>query len=224
MAIFSQRRKPPWLDQARRVCRSSGITIMGWGPELLTVEAKSPQRVEQIALQLAPLGFQPIRNDDNASAGMLDLSPNPEAVRSKIASFDISRRPFSEQVEPLVWALGMLLLVPGFDRTPGHYWLHFPLGLAAAVLFVWDVGRIWGWRVELLPEGLRVRRRFRWTLMPWDQIQSVDSRDAGRSQEGVVLKLRSHDSVDLGKFFVAFARNLRDRLRYELAQRTPRGS
>jgi hypothetical protein len=49
MAIFSRREKPPWLDEARNFCRSAGITIMGWGPNLLTVEAKSPERAEQIA-------------------------------------------------------------------------------------------------------------------------------------------------------------------------------
>lgn len=192
---------------------------MGWGPDLLTVEAKSPERAELIASRLAQLGFKPIPNEDNAYAGMLDLSPNPEAVQSKTASFDVSRRPLGEQFEPFIWALGFLLLIPGL--APQHrdsYWIGLPLGLLFVVVFFFEASRIWGWRLELLAEGIRVRRRFRWTLIPWDQIQSVESRGGRRNQERVALKLRLHHSLELGTFYVAFARNMRDRLRRELAR------
>lgn len=218
MAIFARREKPPWLDEARNFCRSAGIPIMGWGPDLLTVEAKSRQRAEQIASQLAQLGFKPIPSEDNAYAGMLDLSPSPEAVQSKIASFDVSRRPLGEQVEPFIWALGFLLLIPGLNpQDRDKYWIGLPLGVLFVVMFFFEASRIWGWRLELLAEGIRVRRRFRWTLIPWDQIQSVESRGGGRNQERVVLKLCSHHSLELGSFYAAFARNMSDRLRRELA-------
>jgi hypothetical protein len=147
------------------------------------------------------------------------LSPNPEAVQSKIASFDVSRRPFSEQVEPFIWALGFLLLIPGLDpQHPDKYWIRLPIGLLFVVIFFFEASRIWGWRLQLLAEGIRVRRRFRWTLISWDQIQSVESRGGSRNQERVALRLRSHQLLELGNFCAAFARNMRDRLRCELAQ------
>jgi len=61
-------------------------------------------------------------------------------------------------------------------------------------------------------------------MIPWDQIRSVESVSAGRSQEALVVKLASHKSERLGKFDVIYARNTRDRLRQELAQRTTVGS
>jgi hypothetical protein len=65
---------------------------MGWGPDMLTVEAKSQDRAKEIASQLGQLGFKAIENEDNAYAGMLDLSKNPGEIQARIASFDISRR------------------------------------------------------------------------------------------------------------------------------------
>ena len=77
MALFSRKGKPPWLDQAREYCRRSGITIVAWGPQHLVVEAKSADRSREIADQLAPLGFTAMPNDDDAYAGLLDLSHDP---------------------------------------------------------------------------------------------------------------------------------------------------
>jgi hypothetical protein len=218
--------KPAWLEEAENFCRVAGIEIMAWGPDLLTVEAKLPERKKEIASQLGQFGFKVIENEDNDYAGMLDLSRNPEAVQAKIASilasYDISRRPWDEQIEPLILAFCSLLLVPALSGNAGRYpsW-YLPLGLLFVVLFVWDGSRIWGWRLEIVPEGLRVQRNFRWSTIPWEQIRAVESVDAawGRGQESVVIKLPSHSSERLGTFNVVFARNLRDRLRYELPQR-----
>jgi hypothetical protein len=225
MAIFahSNKQKPPWLDEAEEFCKNAKIKVMGWGPDLLVVEAKSNERAKEIASQLGQLGFHAIESEDDAYAGILSLSKNPAAVQAKIATFDISRRRWDEQIEPLIWALGTLLLLPWHytGRESGLYWVRFPFGLLSACLLVWDGLRIWGWRLEILPEGLHVRRRFRWKTIPWDQIRSVESLSRGR-QERVILNLVSNTSENLGTFIDAFARNLRDRLRIELAQR--RGS
>jgi hypothetical protein len=221
MALFSRSEKTAWFGEANDFCRANGINIMAWGPDLLTVEAKSEERAKEIAAQLAQLGFTALPNEDDAYAGMLDLSRNPAAIRSKIASFDVSRRPLSEQIEPFVWALGCLLLVPGLDSQPGRYWIYFPFGVAALLLFLWDAKRIWGWRLEIASDGLRVRRDFRWATIPWDQIRAIDTSEAGRTQERVVVKLTSHASESLGTFLDSFARSLKDRLRYELAHRRP---
>lgn len=223
MAIFVRSAaRPVWLDETRSFCKTAGIKIMGWGPDMLTVEAKSPERASQIASQLSQLGFHVVENRDNADAGLLDLSKNPGAVHAKIASFDISRR--DAQIQPLIWgacAVGFL----GFSRSaPYPLWFSLSLGAGMAVLFCWDAIRIWGWRIEVLPEGLHIRRRYQWTTIPWEQIKAVESHPAksGRAaQESVALKLVSGPPQPLGTFGVAFGRNLRDRLRYELTQRHP---
>jgi len=212
---------PVWLQEAQEFCRKSGIKIIAWGPEMLTVEAKSEDRAKEIASQLGQLGFKAIENEDNAYAGMLDLSKNPAAIQTRIASFDISRRGWGEQIEPLIWALGSLLLVPGLLGNTGRptYWVTLPVGVLSVVLFFWEGARIWGWRLEILPEELRVRRYYRWSTIPWDKIRSVESVSAWpRNNEAVILKLASHNSERLGAFIYVFARRLRDRLRIEIVQ------
>jgi len=200
---------------------------MGWGPDMLTVEAASPARAKEIAGELGQLGFKAIENEDEAYAGMLSLSKNPAAFQAKIATFDISRRRWDEQIVPFLWALGTLLLWPGLytERESGMRWVMLPLGVLSVFLLVWDGLRIWGWRLELLSEGLRLRQRFQWQIIPWEQIQKVESQPLGTgNRERVILKLASHASEDLGTFNCAFSRNLRDRLRYELTQRQHTGN
>ena len=220
---------PYWLPQAREFCRTAGINIMGWGPDMLTVEAKSDERAKAIAAQLGQLGFKALENEDDAYAGMLNLSLHPEAIHEKIASFDISRRRWVEQVEPLIWALGSLMLIPNLfgESTRSPQWLNQGIGFFSLVAFFWDGARVWGWRLELLPDALRVRQYFRWSAFPWDQIHTIDAvQPTGKNQESVILKLSpyasdspSSSNVRLGTFERAFARNLRDRLRIELAKR-----
>jgi hypothetical protein len=188
---------------------------------MLTVEAKSPTRAKEIAAQLGHLGFKAIENEDDAYAGMLSLSKNPDAVQAQVAVFNISRRRWDEQMEPLIWAACAIgFLISGLNHS-GRYpsWFTLPAGAALTVLFFWDAARIWGWRLEILPDALRVRRRFRWTMIQWDQIRKVESLPRGRNQERVVLHLVSHSAEPLGTFGGGFARNLRDRLRQELARR-----
>ena len=198
---------------------------MGWGPDLLTVEAKSPDRAKEIAAQLAQFGFKAVRNEDDAYAGMLDLSKNPEAFQEKvqaaIESFDVSHQRWVERIIPLIWALCSTLLVPGIGGDSGRYpyWLRAPLGLFSLFMFFWDGSRIWGWKMEMTLEGLRVRRRFRWSTIGWDQIRAVETTQAGRNRERVVLKLASKSSENLGTFDCVYARRVRDRLRYELSLR-----
>jgi len=194
---------------------------MGWGPNLLTVEAKTPARAKEIAAQLSQFGFKVVENEDNSYAGMLDLSRNPEAVQAKIASFDISRRRWDEQLEPILWGVcGAALLFHGLKggdaRNPPSVIL--PLGTLSAILFFWRAPVIWGWRLELSPEALRVRRSYRWTSIPWSQITAVNTLECGRL-ESVVVKLGHHSPEKLGTFGVPFARILRDRLRDELTRR-----
>jgi hypothetical protein len=226
--LVRDKEKPRWLDETRDFCRHAGISIVGWGPDMLTVEAKSPTRATEIANQLGQLGFKVVKNEDDEYAGLLSLSQNPEAVPAAVhertATFDISRRRWVERVEPLIWLIGSSLLIPGLAISNRRTGFAYSLGLISVVAFFWDGARIWGWRLDLLPAGLRMRRYFRWTMIPWDQIHGVESVSAGRNQEALVLKLASSKSERLGKFDVVYARNTRDRLRQELAQRTPNAS
>jgi len=75
MALFSRKKEtPPWLEQAREFCRTAGITIAAWGPHALVVEAKTPERAEEITAQLASLGFQVVQDENDAYAGLLTFS------------------------------------------------------------------------------------------------------------------------------------------------------
>jgi hypothetical protein len=126
-----------------------------------------------------------------------------------------------EQILPLIYAVCSLLLIPQLYDKGGRdpYWLGFPIGLISLIMFFREATRIWGWKLELLPEGIHVRRNFRWTTIPWEQIHSIQDADAGGRTESVNVKLLAHHSERLGTFNVAFARRLRDRLRTELSRR-----
>ena len=112
---------PAWLPEARELCRRSGINIMGWGPNMLTVEASSAERVREIAAQLGQLGFKAIEDQDDTDAGTLCLSKDADALQAKIASFPISRRRWDEQIEPVVWGIMATgLLYSAFSSSPRY--------------------------------------------------------------------------------------------------------
>jgi hypothetical protein len=187
----------------------------------LTVYAKSPERAREIASLLANLGLRPVEDEDDANAGLLTLSRNPSGVRAQEASFNVSRRPWPELMAPLIAAvLSVACFYYSVSGPPRNSLLMAALGVVLAIEFAWDGSRTWGWRLAILPEGLRVRRHFRWTTIPWEEIRTVESDAAwGRGQESVDLKLASHHSERLGRFSFLFARRLRERLRRELAAR-----
>ena len=74
MPLFSRSTNPSWLDSVREFCNARNITIVGWGPHALVVEAKSLERSAEISAQLAGLGFQPLTDPDDDYAGILTLS------------------------------------------------------------------------------------------------------------------------------------------------------
>lgn len=221
MAILAPAKgKPDWLDEARAFCRDRNIKIAAWGPDLLTVESGSPDRDRAIASQFAQIGFHVVENSETSEAGLLDLSRNPEAIRNAIASFNISRRPMGELIAPLVPAvLSVWIFVMAFRTSSQNPALSILLAVASALFFVWYALTAWTWRLELRPDSLHIRRYGRWATIPWNQIRAVDSVSPGRSRVSVILKLESQPAEKLGTFANAFGINLRDRLRYELAQR-----
>jgi len=74
MSLFSRSKNPRWLDSAREFCNARNITIVGWGPHALVVEAKSSERAAEISTQLANLGFKPVADPEDRYAGILTLS------------------------------------------------------------------------------------------------------------------------------------------------------
>jgi len=206
--------KPAWLQEVRHFCGGAGIEVAGWGADTLIVTAKTPERANQVASQLEPFGFKPVVYDDDAYAGLLTLSRDVAGTRDKIASFDVSRRPLNERLIPLIWCAIAVVFLFAHTLKP---WLSLIEVVPLALLIFYGI-RIWGWALEVLPEELRVRRDWRWSTIPWDQISAVETAPGfGRDQELVILKLVSGVRENLGSFWFAFARNLRDRLRYELA-------
>ncbi len=206
--------KPPWLQEVRQFCGGAGIEIAGWGADTLIVTAKTPDPAKQVASQLEPFGFKPVENEDDAYAGLLTLSRDVAGTRDKIASFDVSRRALNERLIPLIWGAIAVVFLYSHTLKP---WLSL-IAVVPLALFIFYGIRIWGWALEILPQELRVRRRCRWKAIAWDQISAVETAPGfGRDQELVILKLVSGVPENLGSFWFAFARNLRDRLRYELA-------
>jgi hypothetical protein len=67
-------KEPEWFPPVRDFCREAKIKIMGWGPEALVIEAKSPEVAAQIANQLGSFGLTPVIDTADAEAGMLTLS------------------------------------------------------------------------------------------------------------------------------------------------------
>jgi hypothetical protein len=72
-------KEPLWLSQIKEFCRSRKITVMAWGPSALVVEAKSPERRQELSQLFAQIGFQAVPDEDDAYAGILTLSKKDSA-------------------------------------------------------------------------------------------------------------------------------------------------
>jgi hypothetical protein len=226
MAILANgpRVDPAWLPAARQICRGSGITIAGWGPNLLTLEAPTPESRTRVTALLAAIGLRPISNPDDEYAGLLDFSADPAALEAQIdahlAAVEISRRPLQERMVPIIWMLGSLLLLRGILhwRDGSDAYVNIFLGVLSLAIFGWDAPRVWGWQLQITPQCLRVRRNFHWTEFRWDSLRTAyiteDSRD-GRSNV-VALDLIGRSAEQLGSFDNVFAHELRDRLLQEI--------
>lgn len=215
------RTDPAWLPEARDLCRSAGISIVGWGPEALTVEAKSAARAGEIAAQFAQLGFRPMADEDDESAGLLTLSRTaglavqPQAPARNV---DLTRRPFLDLLTP-PFELLLSLASLWYNRTEPQprATLGLVLGFVLLLMFFWDVFRMWGWKMDMSGEGLRIRRYFKWTEVSWNDIHSVDTVNAGRYRELVILRASGRPELNLGRFPIPFARALRDGLRARIS-------
>jgi hypothetical protein len=220
--LHMSKEKPLWLEQARGFCRDAGIKVYRWDSDTVTVEAESPDRAKQVASRLQSLGFQPIEDEDYASEAMLLLSRNPAATRAKQrerwASVDISRPPVEERASPLfLGALTIWLFWYAITEPGPEVWLASGV---AFLIFLSQASRIWGWRLEMSAGELRVRRYFRWKAIPWAQIRAVEIGPTRRAvREPVILMLASSAKFRLGTFGNPFACALRNRLRFEIAQR-----
>jgi hypothetical protein len=213
---------PAWLPAASEFCRTTGINIVGWGPNLLTLEAKSPDRAREIASQLGQFGLKIVENEDDAYAGLLNLSPDPRAIletERKVQSrySDFSRRPLMDLLTPALELAFSILFFWVCTVEAGSKSAKFAvMGSVLLLVFLWDGLRIWGWSLQIGVKELRVRRCFAWTAIPWTEIRSIEVHAGGRYQETVTLTRVSNKSVNLGRFDFLFARALRDRLRQQI--------
>jgi hypothetical protein len=215
---------PAWLPQTRQYCKCAGIRIVGWGPNLLTVEAKSDERAKAIASELGSFGFHPLDSEGNAHAGLLDLSKDPDAAAAQVRAYDLTRPCWQDSAQPVIWGVCSLLLIPGLagsdPREP--YWLIAPLGIGALVMFLHEAARIWGWRAEFTEGAFRVRRNFRWETILWERIASVHTKDKPGREDTVRLTLIPNEPLTVGTFYAPFARALRDAICAELESRRTR--
>jgi hypothetical protein len=209
---------PIWLAETRQFCQGAGIPIVGYGPNLLTVEARGKERAQEITSQLSSLGFQAIDNRGNTYAGLLDLSKNPGALHEQLHHFDVTHSCWQDSAQPFIWAIGALLLIPWLlnsdPREP--YWMVAPLGLGSLAMFVYEASRIWGYRAEFTHDALRVRRYFSWRAYSWTHILSVHTKRCSSRSESVTLVCTPRDREVLGTFFGPFASALRDRIAAEM--------
>lgn len=133
-------------------------------------------------------------------------------------SVDISTPPRVQRISSVIEiAFSVLCFVYGIMAP--RPWLSVALG----TLLFWDAVRILGWKLEITPEYLRVRRYFLWRSIPWIQILKIGVGDTwGRGQKAVRLDLTSQPMTSLGAFPVAFAVALRDALWAETNRRRDR--
>jgi hypothetical protein len=213
---------PGWLPEVTAACRSAGIEIAAWGPDTLVVKV-SPERGNEVVSQLRPWGFAPIEDPDDAESGLLELSRSPAAThakpREKSAEIDLSRRPLLERVTPVFGAaLSIVCFWNSSATAQPTPWLFVILGPVLLIASLSHALRFWGWRLQMSPRELRVRRNFRWTAIPWREIRAANTIPAwGRNQEAVILTLAAHATISLGTFSYPFARALRNRLREAIA-------
>jgi hypothetical protein len=94
------------LPETRHLCRQLRITIMAWGPDRLTVEAKSAKRAKEIAVQLGHLGFKAIENDDDAwqACSACQKIQMRFERRSRLSTFHAAARMSRWNDGTLIWA------------------------------------------------------------------------------------------------------------------------
>jgi len=218
--------EPLWLPESREFCRQNGIKIAGWGTDSLVVYSESPVRAKRIAAHLEQLGFQATDDGEDAQAGLLTLSRNPEATRAgtlepRRRHRDFSQLPLLDRHLPVFFAfLSVACFWSSVGRPSKGFLAGLILGSVCLLLSVWQGLSVWGWKLQQSQEELRVRRYFVWSAVAWTEIRSVEiGVGLGRNREGVTLILKSRASIRLGTFSFWFARGLREQLREEIARR-----
>src|SRR5690348_5430565 len=144
---------PAWLKEAREVCRQADIKIAAHGNESLVVYLGSPRRAAEIASQLAPLGLQPMNDEDDDSGGLLTLCRDPAGARARKRETrtprysDFSKPPMLDRLTPaLEFLFSILSLWLGKTQFP-RFWILILFGAVLLVKSIWDGARIWGWSV-----------------------------------------------------------------------------
>jgi hypothetical protein len=145
---------------------------------------------------------------------LLSVSTHDPNIQT-VASVDISTLPRVLRISSVI-EMAFSVLCFGYGSIAPKPWLPIALG---ALLFC-DAVRILGWKLEITPEYLRVRRYFLWRSIPWAQILKVGAGDTwGRGQKAVRLDLNLQPMTSLGAFPESFAVAVRDALLAEINRR-----
>jgi len=131
-------------------------------------------------------------------------------------SVDISTLPRVQRISSVI-EIAFSVLCIGYGLVAPKLWLFFALGASLSC----DAIRILGWKLEMTPEYLRIRRYFLWRSIPWTQILKIGVGDTwGRGgQKAVRLDVTSQPMTSLGAFPEPFALAVRDSLQTELNRR-----
>jgi hypothetical protein len=132
-----------------------------------------------------------------------------------VGSVDISTLPRALRISSVI-EMSFSILCFGYGSIAPKPWLPIALG---ALLFC-DAIRILGWKLEITPEYLRIRRYFLWRSIPWAQILKIGVGDTlGRGQKAVRLDLTLQPTTSLGALPESFAVAVRDALLAEINRR-----
>jgi len=145
---------------------------------------------------------------------LLSVSTHSPDVRI-VGSVDISTLPRVQRVSSVI-EIAFSVLCFGYGVIAPKHWQSVALG----ALLSWDAIRILGWKLEMTPEYLRIRRYFLWRSIPWVQILKIGVGDTwGRGQKAVRLDVTSQPMTILGAFPEPFARAVSDCLQSEINRR-----
>jgi hypothetical protein len=133
-----------------------------------------------------------------------------------VGSVDISTLPRVQRISSVI-EIAFSVLCIGYGVVAPKLWPFFALGASLSC----DAIRILGWKLEMTPEYLRIRRYFLWRSIPWTQILKIGVGDTwGRGgQKAVRLDVTSQPMTSLGAFPEPFALAVRDCLQTELNRR-----
>jgi hypothetical protein len=207
------------LGMAAQACRRLGFEVVGSNP-FLVVSVRGKGSVHELKEAMRSFGLRALADEDDQEAGLLTfrLPAQGSNEASLPRGADALRKPRAERIGLavlLAFSMGVLIHVAGGDGArgaPGSAlpWICVLFFLVAAH----ECARTLRWRVEFAADRLRVWSLWRRFEIEYADIVSVRSEDSVlRSQECVVVEVRSGKRISIGIMGYQFARSVRDEVR-----------